>query len=246
MPTLVIECSDLASSRRLGTTLLDHGHRLDVRRLHRGDRLPADCSGLDAVLCLGGPQSANDDSISWMADLLDLLRHAHESGVPVLGICLGCQVLARALGGRVGPMPNGPRNGWSNVELTSDGREDPLHKGLPWSMTSFHWNTDCVVDLPKEARTLACGLDGEVQAWTLGVRTYGLQHHPEIDREQIGQWAEDDADLLRERGVDVPGLQAASDEQFSTFERLSNRFFESVAMLLMPLDRRQHLVGHAP
>ena len=138
MATLIIECTDLAASRRLGTTLADHGHRLDVRRLHRGDALPPDLMGIDAIACLGGPQSSNDDTIPWMADLLDLLRTAHAVGVPVLGICLGSQVLARALGGRVDAMPNGPRHGWSNVELTPTGREDPMHKGLPWSMACFH------------------------------------------------------------------------------------------------------------
>jgi GMP synthase (glutamine-hydrolysing) len=246
MPTLVIECSDLAGSRRLGTTLLDHGHRLDVRRLHRGDALPSDLQGVDALLCLGGPQSANDDEIAWMPDVLALMKAAHVAGIPILGVCLGCQLLARALGGTVGAMPNGPRNGWGHVELTPDGREDPLHKGLPWSMMSFHWNNDCVVELPPDAHRLAVGADGDVQAWMLGVSTYGVQHHPEIDREQIGQWAADDAALLTERGVDVAELQSMSDREFDAFERLSNRFFESVAMLLMPLDRRRTAIAHAP
>ena len=246
MPTLVIECSDQAASRRLGTTLLDHGHRLDVRRLHRGDALPSDLQGIDAILCLGGPQSANDDTLTWMPDLFTLIQRAHAAGVPMLGICLGCQFLARALGGTVGPMPNGPRNGWGNVALTPSGREDPLHKGLPWSMMSFHWNNDCVVELPPDASRLAVGDDGDVQAWMLGTCTYGLQHHPEIDREQIGAWAADDAALLIARGVDVAKLQSTSDVEFDDFHRLTNRFFESVAMLLMPLDRRRNIVAHLP
>ena len=246
MATLIIECSDLAASRRLGTTLADHGHRLDVRRLHHGDALPPDLAGVDAVACLGGPQSANDDTLEWMPAVLDLLRAAHASGVPVLGICLGCQLLARALGGRVDSMPNGSRHGWSPVELSPAGREDPVHKGLPWSMTSFHWNNDCVVELPPDAATLAHGVDGEIQVWMSGIRSYGVQHHPEIDREQVDLWAADDADLLRERGVELDTLQADTDRHFDEFHRLTNRFFEAVAMLLMPLDRRNDVVAHQP
>ncbi len=246
MATLIIECSDLAGSRRLGTTLADHGHRLDVRRVHHGDAVPVDLADIDAIACLGGPQSANDDSLDWLPPVLALLRAAHESGVPVLGICLGCQLLARALGGRVDAMPNGPRHGWSAVDLSPVGREDPMHKGLPWSMMSFHWNNDCVVDLPADAAALAHGADGEIQAWMCGVRTYGLQHHPEIDREQIEQWAADDAELLAQRGVDLEAIRADTELHFDEFLRLTNRYFETVAMLLMPLDRRSTAVAHLP
>ena len=150
------------------------------------------------------------------------------------------------LGGRVDAMPNGSRHGWSAVELSPVGREDPMHKGLPWSMMSFHWNNDCVVDLPPDAAALAHGADGEIQAWMCGVRSYGLQHHPEIDREQVEQWAADDADVLAERGVDIEMLRTDTERHFDEFLRLTNRYFEMVAMLLMPLDRRSTAAAHLP
>ena len=121
-----------------------------------------------------------------------------------------------------------------------------MHKGLPWSMACFHWNNECVVDLPPDAQALAHGVDGEIQAWMSGIRTYGLQHHPEIDLEQVDLWAADDADLLRELGVDVVGLREDSDRNFDEFHRLTNRYFEAVAMLLMPLDRRSSVAAHLP
>jgi len=143
-------------------------------------------------------------------------------------------------------MDKGPRLGWESVGLTPDGREDPLHKGQPWQAMQFHWNRDTIDELPAGARVLSRGDRGDVQGWRLGVRSYGVQHHPEIESDQVGAWAEDDAQLVRETGLDLVGLHAETQRHFAEFARLSDRFFETIAMLLMPLDRRLHLAGHLP
>ena len=246
MSTLVIECSDMAPSSRLGTALQDHGHRLDVRRVHRGDNVRTDSIDCDAVLCFGGPQSANDDSLPWLAGVMDCLRASHESGIPVLGICLGSQVLGRAMGGRVDAMPSGPRIGWAETMLTVTGREDPLHRGLPWRMSNFHWNRDCLVELPPGAQVHSTGPSEDIQCWSLGLRTYGIQNHPEIAREQVGAWAADDAELLGERGISPDVLEEESDARFAEFTRLTDRLFESIALLLMPIDRRSQIGAGLP
>tara|TARA_Y100000589_G_scaffold253980_1_gene242770 strand:+ start:15755 stop:16495 length:741 start_codon:yes stop_codon:yes gene_type:complete len=246
MPTIVFECSDLAGARRMGVTLQNHGHRIDTRRLHRGDAVPSDLVDVDAVLCFGGPQSANDDGLPWMAPLLDFIRAAHDAEIPMFGVCLGSQLLARALGGTVTEMEQGPRLGWAVVDLSPDGREDPLHKGLPWKWMQFHWNRDTVGELPAGARVLSRGDRGDVQGWRLGVRTYGVQYHPEVDAGQIEAWTADDAELIRELGLDVAALEVDTDRQFAHFERLTDRYFETIAMLLMPLDRRQQYAAHMP
>ncbi|HBZ97309.1 MAG TPA: methyltransferase type 11, partial [Phycisphaerales bacterium] len=165
----------------MGVTLQNHGHRLDTRRLHRGDVVPSDLIDVDAVLCFGGPQSANDDGLPWMASLLEFIRAAQDAEIPMFGVCLGSQLFARALGGTVESMDEGPRLGWAGVDLSPDGREDPLHKGLPWNWMQFHWNRDTVKELPDGARVLSRGDRGDVQGWRLGVRTYGVQYHPEIE-----------------------------------------------------------------
>ena len=102
----------------------------------------------------------------------------------------------------------------------------------------FHWNRDTVQELPDGARILSRGDRGDIQGWRLGVRTYGVQHHPEIDTSQVTAWADDDADLLRATGLDIASLDADTERNFPEFERLTDRFFEAIAMLLMPLDRR--------
>ena len=246
MPTIVIECSDLAGARRMGATLVNHGHRLDTRRLHRGDTVPADLVDVDAVLCFGGPQSANDDALPWMEPLLDFIRNTHAAGIPMFGVCLGAQLFARALGGTVAAMEQGPRLGWAGIDLSPEGREDPLHKGLPWNWMQFHWNRDAVQDLPPGARVLSRGDRGDVQGWRLGVRTYGVQYHPEIDAGQIEAWKTDDADLIREAGLDAAVIEVDTERHFAQFERLTDRYFDTIAMLLMPLDRRQQHAAHMP
>ncbi len=246
MSTLIIECSDMAPSSRLGSSLQDHGHRLDVRRMHRGDHLDTDPGRFDAVLCFGGPQSANDDSLPWIENVIECLSRAHASGVPVLGICLGSQLLARALGGSVGPMPDGPRVGWAETELTPIGREDPLQRGLPWRMMNFHWNRECVIDLPDEAQVQATGPSSEIQCWSLGTRTYGIQNHPEINRGQVDDWAADDMELLDQLGLTARELEEETDERFDEFTRLTDRLHESICLLLMPLDRRTQVVAQLP
>ena len=164
----------------------------------------------------------------------------------MFGVCLGSQLLARALGGTVTEMEQGPRLGWAGVDLSPDGREDPLHKGLPWNWMQFHWNRDTVGELPAGARVLSRGDRGDVQGWRLGVRTYGVQYHPEVDAGQIEAWTADDAELIRELGFDVAALEVDTDRQFAQFERLTDRYFETIAMLLMPLDRRQQYAAHMP
>ena len=106
MPTLIIEHSDLTGADRLGEVLRDRGHRLNIVRLHRGDALPNDLDEVDAVITCGGPQDPCDDSVEWMSGQLDLLRRADALQMPVVGICLGSQLLARALGGSVAKIPD--------------------------------------------------------------------------------------------------------------------------------------------
>ena len=142
MPILVLEHSDRCRCGRLAAILRDHGgHVLDVRRLHDGDSIPQDLDGIDGVISMGGPMSPQDDSQPWLESELRLLARAASMDLPVLGICLGCQLLARALGGEVEQRPEGPRLGWGEIDLTPDGQEDRLFAGLPWKWNTAHWNT---------------------------------------------------------------------------------------------------------
>src|SRR6266404_4742733 len=98
MSILVFEHSDTSGSERLGQTLRDYGQRLRIVRLHDGDDVPGDLDNVDGIISCGGPQSAYDDSVAWLEPQMALMRQASAIAMHILGLCLGCQILARALG----------------------------------------------------------------------------------------------------------------------------------------------------
>ena len=236
MAIVLLEHSANAGARRLGATLRDYGHRLRVVRLHDGGQVPADLDDVSGIVALGGRASAHDDH-PWMAAERDLLRAAHEEEVPVVGVCLGCQILAAALGGAVGPLPDGIEAGWQDVHLTPAGAEDPLFAGVPWTARQVQWHREQVTEVPPGARVLAKSPRCPVQAWVLGLRTYAFQFHPEADRDTLAVWADDDPGALREAGIGIEQLREETRLYYPAFERLTNRMFESMALFLMPADR---------
>lgn len=238
MSLLVLEHSDRCRCGRLAATLRDHGHILDVRGLHNGDTIPTDLEGIDGIITMGGPMSPSDDSQPWMQSELELLAKAASMDLPILGICLGCQLLARALGGEVERRPHGPRLGWAHIDLSSEGREDRLFAGLPWKWSTAHWNSWQISQLPQDACLLAQGSDGDVQAWRAGVRVYGLQFHPEIAQETLKAWIEDEPEVLKDAGISETTLLEQTQSEWPAFQRLTDRMFKACALLLFPLEQR--------
>ena len=105
MAILIIEHSERTGSDRLGIRLRNDGHLLKVVRVHLGEKLPTELQGLNGIISCGGPQPPDCDE-PWVKLELDLLKAADEAELPILGICLGCQLLARALGGTLSHLPN--------------------------------------------------------------------------------------------------------------------------------------------
>jgi GMP synthase-like glutamine amidotransferase len=172
---LVIEHELDAPAGLLGPWAEARGLTLSVIHLGGGDRLPArlpDCAG---VVVLGSEQTAFDDAVPWLAGELALVGQALTEGVPLLGICFGGQVLARALGARVYRLPE-PEIGW--VRLAS---QHPGLAGGPW----LEWHRDGF-DLPPGARELATG-GASVQAYAIGPHL-GLQFHPEATEPITRAW----------------------------------------------------------
>lgn len=238
MAIVVFEHSTTAGAERLGSTLRDYGHRLRVIGVDRGGAIPVDLDDVDGVITCGGSQSANDESLPWLEAELDYLRRAHALALPVVGICLGCQLLAKALGGTVGTLEGSAEAGWHEVALTDAGREDPLHTGLPWKSMLVHWHREAVTKPPPGARVLAKSARTPLQAWAAGLRTYGLQYHPEVTPASIERFADEDPEALRETGMTREQLRNETARRYPAFERLTRRLFESLALYLMPADRR--------
>jgi len=238
MAILILEHGPDSGARRLATALRDVGHRLTTIRLHEDQPLPPDLDDVDGIVLTGGPASANDDDLPWLAPEMELIREAHEVRMPVVGLCLGCQILGRTFGGAVGPVVGGACVGWIGVDQTEAGKTDPLHAGIPWRTLQPHWNRECVTELPAGAESLASSGRYPHAAWRLGLRTYAFQSHPEIGRDAFAAWARTDPNALDEAGTTLPAVEAMTEEQWPTFLRQSDRLFEQIGLLLMPVDRR--------
>jgi GMP synthase (glutamine-hydrolysing) len=186
-----------SESGRVGALLSTLGYELDTRRPCAGQALPETLDEHDAAIVFGGPMSANDD-LDFIRRELDWLPDAAASGKPLLGICLGAQLLARAAGGNVGPHPEGHHEiGYYAVEPTDAGRE--LFDG---PMQVFHWHGEGV-DLPAGAVHLARGETFPVQAFRVGDTAFGIQFHPEVTRAQMERWTTKAAHKLT-----LPGAQS--------------------------------------
>lgn len=187
-----------------------------LRRVVPVEGLPQDPGAF--LLVMGGPMSVNDPD-PWIGEELSFIRMAVEAGVPYLGICLGSQFLAKALGGKVYPGPK-LEVGMTPIRLTPEGEQDPVFRLLPDPVEVFEWHGE-VFDLPPRAVPLALN-EVCVQAFRLGEKAYGLLFHPELERPGIEALCREcPTDLMRanlrtnallqqaERGL--PGLHVWAD-----------------------------------
>lgn len=228
---LVVEHDDGCPPALLGEWLTEAGATLDMRRPARGAQLPGSLDDHEALLVLGGPQDADDPAHAWFAPTRALVREGAERGRPVLGVCLGHQLAALALGGRTGRNPAGQQVGLVPVGWTPEAAGDPLLGGLAARPArGVHWNDDVVLEVPAGAAVLASAPGGEVQALRLAPTVWGVQWHPEVDEPILRRWAEEDTERHLERGIDqeatLAEVAAAAAELEATWRGLAARLVE--------------------
>lgn len=238
MAILVLQHSDTCHLGLLGDSLRTFGQRTRTVRLDQNQPLPADLDDVHGVVSLGGPQSVNDPA-AWVAQEKALLSEAHAAGVPVLGLCLGAQMLATALGGEVTRLAK-PNLGWHQARAAAVDKEDALYAGVPWRHTVFCWNNEHVSKLPEGAQVVMKGENCPVLAYRVGPTSYGIQYHPEWSRQTIlDEIAGASAAELAAVGTTAEALRQATAEHTTNAERLAMRTFELCNLLLFPASRQQ-------
>ena len=164
------------------------GVELDERDLRRGDPLPS-LDEVDGILAFGGEQSVREiDRYPYLVAEAELMREAVSAGVPLLGVCLGGQLLAHALGGEVTRMP-GRVVAWETVERLPAGENDPVFGALPSPFGALHWNEDSFSVPPGAVELLTrSGPGGE--GFRFGEAAWGVQFHCETDPAALEGWYE--------------------------------------------------------
>jgi GMP synthase (glutamine-hydrolysing) len=203
---------------------------LDLFRKCPPSVISGDIAGL---IVLGGPMNVDEvEKHPFLVDEIQWIRQAAQAGIPMLGICLGSQLLAKAFGAKV--YPNGTKEiGWYPLELTPAAAEDRLFAGSTPNLTVFQWHGD-TFDLPPGAIHLAQSPLCRNQAFRIGTSVYGLQFHIEMTSEMVENWLTEsdncgelasldyiDPKLIRQKTPhEMPGLQNLAAKVLGRFAEL--------------------------
>ena len=232
MKLLVFQHLDCEHPGSLRAHLKDAGIAWDVVELDIGEAIP-DLSNYDVLWVMGGPMDVWDiEENPWLvAEKAAIRTWVREMQKPYLGICLGHQLLADALGGTCGPQ-RPPEIGVFDIELTAAGRDDPLFKGLPAHQKCLQWHSVRVAQAPEDAVILASSPICPVQAMRIGPNVWSMQYHVEVEPDTVDNWAAipayhdalvqslgDDgvAQFRRDADVAMPAFGATSEQLFNNF-----------------------------
>jgi len=173
--------------------LEERGISIEYADLYRPGAPVPDITQAAGLIFMGGPMSANDD-LPYLRQELQLIAQAVERRQPVLGVCLGAQLIAKALGAKVYRNPV-KEIGWFEIHFTRAAARDPLFAGVGPAETVFHWHGE-TFDLPPGAERLAYSEACRNQAFRIGANVYGFQFHLEVTPAMIEEWCSDVDPLL--------------------------------------------------
>jgi len=201
------------------------GHSMHQVELDEGESIPP-LDDYDILLVMGGPQDVwEEDKYPWLRLEKQAIHDWVAAGRPYLGMCLGNQLLAEAMGGAVALMTGPPEVGMSQVQVTPD----PIFEGVPEWCTCFQWHGAEVTVLPPGAKRLATSPGCNVQSFVYGEHAYGLQCHMELTETTAAEWAAlpaYEAALERAKGVGaLPGIQAEVMAQFDELQSAAHKIF---------------------
>lgn len=205
-PVAIFRYARTEGPGHFATFLSSHGVEWKLVRLDEGEPVPTDPAAFAGLGFMGGPMSANDE-LPWTQPVLQLMRDAVSAGVPVIGHCLGGQMLARAMGGRVERSPV-KEIGWVPVSVEDSPLAREWFGGAPSPFQTFQWHEDAFT-VPPGATRILTGAHCPNQAYVLDGRHLGMQCHVEITAEMIETWLRTGAsDIEASRGS--PAVQDAA------------------------------------
>jgi GMP synthase (glutamine-hydrolysing) len=218
-----------AASGVFADAAAERGDELTEWKISDGRRSADPPESYDAVIVFGGAMHVDQEhSHPWLRDEGTLLRRLVDRGVPVLGVCLGAQLLAKALGARVGRLAQ-PQIGWFDVEQVPEADGDRVFSGLPPCFSSFQWHS-YAFDLPPNAVPLArdavC-----LQAYRAGENAWGIQFHAEVTKESVDDWFR--SSKPADAPVDLDALREETERKIGAWnefgKRLCSRFLDAAS-----------------
>ncbi len=206
---------------------IQEGYSLHTVELGQGERLPESLQGIEAVVILGGPMNVyEEEKYPFLKDENVFIQTILAASLPLLGICLGAQLIAKAAGANVSRASQ-QEIGWYCVELNREGRRDPLFAGCGESLQVFQWHGDKFA-LPERAVLLAESPLAN-QAFRIGRNAYGLQFHLEVTPPIVCSWLDE---YKGETAVDAHAIMNDMDQKFSSYASQAHRIMKNFLAIM--------------
>lgn len=219
----------------IAESLARRGIEIETVRGYAGESIPKDVKGRDALLVMGGPMGVYEqDRYPFLRDEIHLIRQALQAGRPVLGVCLGSQLLAAGLGAKVAPARK--EIGWFPVTLSDAAASDPLWRGVDRTFIPFHWHGDAF-EIPSGAVSLASSEITPIQAFRHGTNAYGLLFHLELDEVMLRGMLDHFGDDLPGAGTDRGQVLSGAPGAVRAMSRVGTVVFDRWAAGIGPKER---------